>query len=286
MTLCVADYSSLEIGIQGDYCLRLFGDDQIVRAYADQAKVELGGKDVDMHSNNARSVFGTWLGWVIPAWVKVDGHQVLCPYAGETVDKIPVGEFKKHPYGGLCRDLIKAIWYGMAYGKGAYGFATLIGADGKMIGEDAAGKMVGALLDAVPGMRKWFAWVEQFVRNHHGIYSLGGRWCDLATEMGGEEWQQRRGCRRAYNFPMQAAGAEIIGDAMVRVGSCPELAALGYLLSLQVHDELMLRGPLVHIARATELLRHHMVSATANGTRLLFKPQVTTGHGANYAVAK
>jgi DNA polymerase I-like protein with 3'-5' exonuclease and polymerase domains len=280
-TLLVADYSSLEIGIQGDFALRLFGDDQIIEMYRAQAA------GVDMHSNNARAVFGTWLGWVIPASVRVEGELLLCKYAGETVDKIPVEEFKKHPYGKLCRDLIKAIWYGMAYGKGAYGFSTLVGADGAMIGEETAGKMVEALLDSVPAMRAWFKWVERFVRKHHGVYSLGGRWCDLSPEMeSGEDWMHRRAFRRAYNFPMQSTGAEIIGDAMVRVSRDEEFRSLGYRICLQVHDELVCRGPLENLTRATELLVLHMTSATANGTPLLFPAQVSWGHGSNYFEAK
>lgn len=300
-TLLVADYSSLEIGIQGDFALRLFNDDQIVKMYADQSRCgkkkcqrpgcdgPAGGKgcNVDMHSNNARSVFGKWLKWVIPASVKVDGKPILCPHAGETVDTIPVVEFKSHPFGAICRDLIKAIWYGLAYGKGAYGFSTLIGADGRPIGESVAQSMIDALLDSIPGMRRWFAWVEAFVREHHGIYSLGGRWCDLSEEMeSGDEWLWKRAFRRAYNFPMQATGAEIIGDAMCRIRRCREFLELGYRICLQVHDELVARGPEKHLERATQLLVHHMTSATANGTPLMFAVQVSSGSGSTYYEAK
>lgn len=290
-TLLVADYSSLEIGIAGDFQLRLFGDDQTVQAYIDQAdKIGPDGKVIkgtDIHSNNARSVFGKWLGWRVPDVVMVDGKPVVCPYAGETVDAIPVTEFKKHPFGARLRDMIKAVFYGLAYGKGAYGFSTLIGADGRPIGEQLAEKMVNALLDAVPGMRAWFRWVEKFVRKHHGIYSLGGRWCDLSPEMtSGNEWEEKRAFRRAYNFPMQATGAEIIGDAMVRIGGCKEFRETGFRLCLQVHDELVARGPLANLELARKLMVGHMTSATANGTPLLFPVQVSSGHGVNYWEAK
>lgn len=280
-TILVSDYSGLELAVQGDLCLRLFGDEQIVKMYDAQVH------GVDMHSNNAREVFGKWLGWKIPPTVLEKGVPVLCKWAGETVDVIPVEEFKKHPFGKICRDLIKAIWYGMAYGKGAYGFASLVGADGKEIGEQTAGKMVEALLDAVPAMRKWFAWVEEFVRKHHGIYSLGGRWCDLSREMeSSNEWDHKRAFRRAYNFPMQASGAEIIGSAMVLVSRCAELLSLGFRTMLQVHDELVLRGPLKHVTRAGELLRGCMEAATANGVALKVKLQTSLGHGDNYFEAK
>jgi len=286
-TLLVADYSSLEVGIQGDLCKRLFGDNQLIQMYADQAKPEQGGKGLDIHSYNAREVFGRWLGWKVPSTVKIDGVDVICKYAGERVDAIPTEDFKKHPYGEKLRGMIKEIWYGLAYGKGAYGFSTLIGPDGKMIGEDRAQQMVDALLDAVPGMRRWMQWVEQFVRKWHGIYSLGGRWCDLKEEMeSGMDWMIRRAIRRALNFPMQASGAEIIGNAMVAVTRCRELIELGFRIILQVHDELVLRGPLRNIEKAVLLVRRHMTNATANGTELLFKLQTSIGYGPNYYEAK
>jgi DNA polymerase I-like protein with 3'-5' exonuclease and polymerase domains len=266
--LLCADYSSLEIGIQGDFAARLFGDEQIIEMYLAQAA------GVDMHSNNARNVFGRWLKWEVPSG----------DYAGQTVDHIPVDKFKKHPFGELCRNLVKAVWYGLAYGK--FDFSTLPGADGKMIGSAVSESMREALLDSVPAMRAWFRWVEKYIRKHGGIYSLGGRWCDLTEEMAGEEWQHRRAFRRGYNFPMQATGAEIIGDAMVRLNADKEFRSLGYRTCLQVHDELVTRGPLEHLERATAILTHHMTNATANGTPLMFPLQVSVGHGANYSEAK
>jgi hypothetical protein len=288
-TLLVADYSSLEIGIQGDFCLRLFKDDQLVRGYLAQFDKD---NPVDLHSNNARNVFGTWLKWTVPPKMTVKDDkgnkvEIVPEYAGQNVSAIPVAKFKKHPFGGILRDMIKAIWYGLAYGKGKYGFSTLPGADGKMIGEERAQEMIDALLNAVPGMRKWFTWVEEYVREYHGIYSLGGRWCDLSLEMEtDDEWRYKRAFRRAFNFPMQASGAEIIGDAMVRVMRDKALRRLGFRTCLQVHDELVLRGPLCNVEEATPMLMGHMRHATANGTPLLFQPEVSIGHAANYGEAK
>lgn len=289
-TLLVSDYSSLEIGIQGDLCLRLFGDDQLVKAYDAQFDPV---NPVDLHSNNAREVFGTWLKWTVPMKMTVRDEdtgkrsEVVPEYAGMNVNKIPVAKFKKHPFGGMLRDMIKAIWYGLAYGKRGYGFQTLLGPDGRQIGEKMADKMVNALLDAVPCMRKWDEWVTEFVYEHWGIYSLGGRWCDLSVEMDtDDEWRWKRAVRRALNFPMQATGAEIIGDAMVRVMRDKALRRLGFRTCLQVHDELVLRGPRKYVDDALPLLRGHMESATANGTPLLVKVKVSASYADNYAKAK
>lgn len=280
-TLLVADYAALEVVILADLCKRLFGDTQL------EAMVAPGAPDI--HVENAKMVFGGYLGWTVPARCLNDsGEMVDCKYAGQRVDAIPSAEFKKHPYGAVLRNMIKTVWYGLQYGKGAYGFSTLPGPDGKPIGEQVAQRMLDGIAAAVPGPFQWQAWCRGYVDENRGIYSLGGRWCPLydETERGAPDWLLNRGYRRAYNFPMQATGAEIIGDAMVRVGTCPELRALGYRICLQVHDELVLRGPLEHIDRAKALVKGHMESATANGTRLLIPLQVSVGHGPNYYEAK
>jgi DNA polymerase I-like protein with 3'-5' exonuclease and polymerase domains len=280
-TLVVADYSSLEVGIQGDFCSRLFGDNQILEMYAKQESEKL-----DIHCLTAREVFGRWLKWTVPDYVTVEGKPVKCSLAGKTADHIPTEEFKAHPYGAILRDLIKAVRYGMAYGKTDYGFALLVGADGKMIGQQTARAMMDALFQAEPGQLKWMRWCEEFIREHGGIYSLDGRWCDLSHLMGGDEWAQRAAFRKGYNFPMQATGAGIMGEAMAALWRCPKFNRLGMKVCLQVHDELVARGPAKHTERATKLMVHHMKSATANGTKLLVDLQVGVGAGYNYFEAK
>lgn len=252
--MIVADYSALEVVILADLCLRLFGDDQLARAVAPGAP--------DIHCVNAREVFGRHLGWVVPA-----GHKD----AGRPVLDIPIAEFKKHSFGAILRGMIKTVFYGLAYRKGAYGFSVLEGADGRMIGEERAQDMLNAFKLALPGIFNWHDWVSICTRKYHGIYSLGGRWCPLEDEFaeGAPEWLNNRGDRRATNFPMQGTGAEIIGDAMVRVRGCPELA-----------------DPATTLDRAQELLRGHMCSATANGTPLLIPLSVSIGTGETYWDAK
>ncbi len=278
-TLLVADYKALEVCILGDLCLRLFNDGQLAGTVMPGAP--------DIHALNAKYVFGDFLKWTIPHTIRVEGAEVLCPYAGELVSAIPTAEFKKHPFGAVLRDMIKTVFYGFAYGKRGFGFATLAGPDGKMIGEQRGDDLVQGLLQAMPALAKLERWVEDYVDEWHGIYSLGGRWCDLREEMeSGDDWQRKRAIRRALNFPCQATGAEIIGEAMVNVAGDVELTATGFKTVLQVHDELVLRGPLANVERAKELVVANMVRATANGTALLVPLQVSAGHGPNYFEAK
>lgn len=272
----VADYSALEVVILADLCKRLFGDTQLVEMVAPGAP--------DIHVENARLVFGHYLGWRVPETASVDGKQVKCSYAGERVDAIPTAEFKAHPFGAILRGMIKTVWYGLQYGKGAYGFSILPGPDGKPIGERVAGDMLAGIEKAVPGPFKWQRWCRDFVDKYRGIYSLGGRWCPLYEETadGAPDWLRARGYRRAYNFPMQATGAEIIGNAMVLLAQCAEWIASQFSVFLQVHDELASKGFLEQLATAAKAKKRAMESATANGTPLIVPLQVSVEYGPNY----
>ena len=262
--LVVADYAALEVVILADLCLRLFDDGQLAGMVAPGAP--------DIHSVNARAVFGQFLGWKLS-----DGRDV----AG-----LELREFKGEGEAAGLRQMVKTVWYGLQYGKGGFGFATLEGVDGRPIGEERATQIVDALLAAVPGLGKWQAWCRDYVDEHGGIYSPDGRWCDLSEELSGDEWQRRRGYRRAYNFPMQAGGAGIVGDAMVRLLECPELAAAGHRVCLQVHDEIVLRGPELTSQIASALLVRHMEGATYNGVPLVVPLRASVGVGRTYYDAK
>lgn len=264
-TLLVRDYHALEMVVQADLCKRLFGDTQLEA---------LTAPGTDIHSHNARLVFGKHLGWKCPD--------------GRSVKSIPEHAFAEHPYGHKLRQMIKAVWYGLQYGKGAYGFSTLPGPDGNPIGEDAAQTMLDAIKAAVPGPFTWQAWCRQFVDNYRGIYSLGGRWCDLEqeTDANAPDWLRRRAYRRAYNFPLQATAAEIIGDAMVRLAASDAWCETGFRVCLQVHDELVARGPLERVDAADAELKRCMEAATANGNPLVAPLRTSGGHAFDYHSAK
>ncbi len=242
-----ADYRSLELTIMADLCLRLFNDRQLADMVAPGAP--------DLHAVNAKMVFGL-LGRKHPD--------------GRWIRDIPVTEFKTDAHCIALRHMIKTIIFGYAYGKRGYGFSTLEGADGQPIGEEVGDELVEALTEWIPGFKKWESWAMAFVDAYHGIYSLDGRWCDLADESADDapDWLRRRGYRRAMNYPLQASGAGIIGDAMVIIGRCRELA-----------------DPRTSVERACHLVNRHMVAATANGTKLIVPLQVEIGIGDDYYAA-
>lgn len=222
--LLVADETALEVVILGHLLISLFDDHQLADMAAPGAP--------DIHSVNARLVFGRYLGWT--------AH-------GRKVESYPLDCFKDPSYPELIqlRQDIKAVWYGLMYGKSAYGFATsLRDADGNPIGEEAAQRIIDALYEAVPGVPRYQGYVLRYIKEHHGIPGLSGAWCDLSElTRSNDEWRIRRAHRIAQNYPMQEGGARVIGHAMVEIGLDEELRRLGLLVERQIHDELDFRFP-------------------------------------------
>lgn len=253
-TLIAADETALEAVIFAHVLIKLFDDHQLA---------DLLVPGADLHAYNAKRIFGTYLGW--------ERH-------GYRVDTFPDAAFKNDDYPDLqeLRELVKAIWYGLMYGKSAYGFATsLRDRDGNPIGQELAEKIVAALYDALPAIPRYQGFTLNYIQEFHGIPGLGGAWCDLsALTRTGNKWDLARAHRIAQNYPMQEGGARVIGHSMVVLRADPQTRALGLLLERQVHDELDFRVPTEHVRQAEELIRKHMTSYPLES--LL---QVSIGHG-------
>lgn len=258
-TLLVADEKALEVVILAHLLIRSFDDHQLADMVAPGAP--------DIHSYNARRVFGDFLGW--------ERH-------GRPVREYPLECFQDPNYPQLCqlRQDIKVVWYGLMYGKSKYGFATsLRDAHDEPIGEEAAGKIIDAIFAAIPAVPRYINYIRDYVLRHHGIPGLGGAWCDLSElTKSGKEWAINKAVRIAQNYPCQEGGARVIGHAMVEITGDKELAAMGLKIERQVHDEFDFRIPLrSDISRAKDLISHHMTSYPLDACL-----QVSIGQGDNW----
>lgn len=240
-TLLSADERALEVVILAHIFVTLFGDHQLADMVAPGAP--------DIHAVNARRVFGTFLHWT--------RH-------GKRVDQFPVESFKDPDYPELVqlRQDIKAVWYGLMYGKSAYGFATsLRDPEGNPIGMDAATAIVDALNASLPALPRYAAFVLDYIRRYGGIPGLGGAWADLSGYIQEGEWGLKRAHRIAQNYPMQEGGARVIGAAMVGVTNDPVLIDAGVLLERQIHDELDFRIPVgANLLAIKERINYHMTA--------------------------
>lgn len=257
-TLLAADEKALEIVILAHLLVVLFDDHTLANLVAPGAP--------DIHAVNARRVFGEFLHWEV---------------RGRRVDQYPVELFQSDEWPELqqLRQDIKAVWYGLMYGKSAYGFATsLRDINGQPIGQEAAQKIIDALFAALPGLPRYQRFVANYVQEHHGIVGLGGAWCDLTGYIHEGEWGLRRAIRIGQNYPMQEGGARVIGLAMVGCSNDTYLAKSGTLLERQIHDELDFRIPVgVDLFKVKERINYHMTSYPLRSTL-----QVKMGTGTNW----
>lgn len=210
--LVVADYSQLEIVVLAHICVRLFG--------ATGLRDRLYKGKPDLHSATAQYVFGTVLG-------------------NPGILDIAIADIKSHPVFGRFRDLIKAIRYGLNYGKTSWGFGnTLFELDdkgdiaGPPMGEERAQVMIDALLDMDPEVRWYQEFIRQYGRQHGMIPSGEGRWTILPGFRSTDKWEFARAEKAGDNWPMQTWAQEIVAASMV------ELHRRGIQQTLQVHDEL------------------------------------------------
>lgn len=260
-TLLVADEKALEVVILAHLLIALFDDHQLADMLAPGAP--------DIHSVNARRVFGDFLKW--------ERH-------GRPVSSYPYECFQSSDYPELqaLRQDIKAVWYGLMYGKSAYGFATsLRDANDNPIGEKIAGAIIDALFTAIPGVPRYQGFIGDYVVCHHGIPGLGGAWCDLsAYTKSGDEWGVKRAIRIAQNYPCQEGGARIIGRAMADITRDMGLWTRGLRIERQVHDEFDFRLPVCtddQMRAVIDRIRYHMTSYPLHS-----QLQVSIGQGSNW----
>lgn len=262
------DYTALEVVILAHLCALLFDDYSLAKTLAPGAP--------DFHSTNAREVFGRHLDWVVPDEYAQPGKRV----ADFGLSSFKAEEAKlEHPFASWLRDVIKAVWYGLQYRKASYGFGwTLKDQQHNPIGEKAASAIVEAMYTTVPVLQRLHAHVDKLVLAYQGVAGLNGCWCDLSDLVkGGNKWSIARAQRRGSNYPCQQGGAAIIGPAMVNVLKNKDLQRMGYVLSLQVHDQLVGDCPAEHAEEAGLIVQHEM----ENAFPLLTKLQASRSVGPN-----
>jgi DNA polymerase I len=228
-SLIVADYSQLELYVAAHFMKVICHDDTMERMLA-------GG---DMHSAMA-----------LRAW------------PGELRGLTPE-QVRAHPR----RDHAKAVGYGLFYGKSASGMGISIrGSDGEPIGTDKAQAILDAYHAAVPALAKLQAHFIEYGREHWGIHTLLGRFRPVADIHSEDQWRRGEAERQLLNTPIQGSAHDIVATAMLRANTIrlpcltsrgyfhEELAELGAVGVLQVHDELQWRVPESGAIRAAALV--------------------------------
>lgn len=213
--LIVADYGQLE--------LRILASMTACKSMIDA--FESGG---DFHSRTAIDMFD---------YVKkaVDSGDCLLEWdysQGEPPKPLLKDQFASE------RRKAKTLNFSIAYGKTAHGLSQ----DWGVLPKEAE-SMLNAWYRARPEVERWQANKKQIARDYGLTRTLMGRYRQLPEALSGNRRLLGHAERASINTPIQGGAADIAMMAMVKINQSEKLKRLGWILLLQIHDEVILEGP-------------------------------------------
>jgi len=130
------------------------------------------------------------------------------------------------------RGRAKTITFGLAYGKGAYGFAKDFG-----ISEDEAQKIVDDYFDGMPLLKKSIDDTHKEVKEYGYVRNLVGRYRRFTPN--DEGYYPNMALRQSFNFKIQGFAADMIRTAAVNIWIRKhEFPQWDLKFIMTVHDEL------------------------------------------------
>lgn len=213
--LIVADYGQLELRLLASMtnCVSM------IEAF------EAGG---DFHSRTALGMFDY-------IQKKVDSGDVLLEWDYSQGD--PPKPMLKDEFASERRKA-KTLNFSIAYGKTAHGLSQDWG-----VSIQEAESMLQAWYNSRPEVRKWQEDTKTIAKKKGYTRTLMGRYRDLPQAMGNNQKLVGHALRASINTPIQGGAADVAMMAMNKINSSEKLQRLGWILLLQVHDEVILEGP-------------------------------------------
>ncbi len=149
------------------------------------------------------------------------------------------------------RDDCKSVGFGIAYGKGAYGFSRDFGWSG-----DKAQEFIDRFLDRYPGLRRAIEKTHEQIRRYGFVRNMAGRKRRFPNFKKKSKWQKERCYRQGFNFKIQGYGAEVVKVAASNI----ILDSLLKLVNL-VHDEIVVECPKWYVEQGMAYIQECMVKA-------------------------
>eukprot|EP00980_Cylindrotheca_fusiformis_P015853 scaffold4637_cov128-Cylindrotheca_fusiformis.AAC.24 len=214
-SLIVADYGQLE--------LRLLAS--MTRCKSMIEAFESGG---DFHSRTALDMFDY-------VQKKVEDGDVLLEWdytKGDPPKPLLKDEFASE------RRKAKTLNFSIAYGKTAHGLSEDWG-----VTQTEAQEMLDKWYDARPEVRDWQKNTKAYARKYGITRTLMGRYRQLPEAMSKNRRFVGQAERASINTPIQGGAADVAMMAMNKINNSKILERLGWILLMQIHDEVILEGP-------------------------------------------
>ncbi|KAL7574516.1 hypothetical protein ACA910_015872 [Epithemia clementina (nom. ined.)] len=213
--LIVADYGQLELRIMAS----MTECKSMVKAFM------AGG---DFHSRTALDMFDY-------IKEKVDAGEVLLEW--DYSQGKPPKPLLKDEYASERRKA-KTLNFSIAYGKTAHGLSIDWGVSHK-----EAQEIVNKWYAARQEVEKWQMNTKKRAREQGYTRTLMGRYRHFPNHEN-RDWRSIGAVERAsINTPIQGGAADVVMMAMIKINESQKLKDLGWILLLQIHDEVILEGP-------------------------------------------
>jgi len=132
----------------------------------------------------------------------------------------------------------KTLNFSIAYGKTAHGLSQDWG-----VSKTEAENMLQAWYNARPEVLKWQKETKKYARNHLVTRTLMGRYRQLPDAGGNNRKLVGHAERASINTPIQGGAADVVMMAMIKINNSEKLKRLGWMLLMQIHDEVIMEGP-------------------------------------------
>ncbi len=157
---------------------------------------------------------------------------------------------------GIPRSHAKAVNFGLVYGITKFKLAADLG-----MSEAEAQALLDNYFRLNPGVKKYMEWAKRYAHEHGTARTLRGRYRQLPDINHRTKWKQRRPERQAMNTPIQGSAQDIVQAAMLAIADDEELKSYGFVLRMQVHDELVATCKVEHKEAALARMIYLMENA-------------------------
>jgi len=213
--LIVADYGQLEL--------------RLLASMTDcQSMIEAFSAGGDFHSRTALGMFD---------YIQKAVEDGSCLLEWDYANGAPPKPMLKDEFASERRKA-KTLNFSIAYGKTAHGLSQDWGVSIK-----EAEDMLQAWYDSRPEVRTWQENTKETAKKEGITRTLMGRYRQLPDAMGRNQKLVGHSLRASINTPIQGGAADVAMMAMIKINSSEKLKKLGWILLMQIHDEVILEGP-------------------------------------------
>lgn len=157
---------------------------------------------------------------------------------------------------GVDRKTAKIVNFGLIYGMTEYKLASDL-----RISVEAARDILNLYFKKKPSVKKYIDWAISYAKKHGCARTILGRYRQLPDINNPNRKFRGQDERRSSNTPIQGSAQDIVQLAMLSLDQDEELKKYGFVMRLQVHDEVVATCKMEYREPALKRMIHLMENA-------------------------